>query len=418
MSASLRIAVLHTGDELLLGLQLNRHLLYFGEQFARHGVHIDQAIIVGDSIAAITTAFHRAWAQADILIITGGLGPTVDDNTKLAVAEALGLSLEYDVEIEASISQYLAKEGQTLNNLGKKQCYKPSGFEALKNPMGTAPGLWFSQDNRHLILLPGPTQELQVIFEDSVLPRLKQTGLLEHKPSFLSFKTAGIPEVELATLLQPLFEPHAGLGVAYCAHLDQVDVRLHPGPGNLPWTQLEKVLEACQKTLGEDFLGVGNVSLPQNVLQLLQGKEASLSVAESCTGGLLAHMLTDIPGASKHFSGGVVSYNNDMKIELLGVPEALLLQHGAVSAEVAVAMAAGVAERFSTPYALSTTGFAGPEGGSAEAPVGTVFIGYYAPTGIWARRLYFSQSRRIIKERATYAALDWIRRELLAENPN
>ncbi len=418
MPAPLRIAVIHTGDELLLGLQLNRHLLYLGEQFVRHGVQIDQAIVVGDSIAAITTAFHRAWAEANIVITTGGLGPTLDDNTKEAVAEALGLSLDYDLDIEANIAQHLAKEGQTLNDLGKKQCYKPSGFETLKNPVGTAPGLWFTQNNRHLILLPGPTQELQAIFEDSVLPRLKQAGLLENKPSFLSFKTAGIPEVELAALLKPLLDSHAGLGVAYCAHLDQVDVRLHPGPSNLSWAQLEKILETCQKALGEDFLGVGDISLPQNVLQLLQGKTASLSVAESCTGGLLAHTLTDIPGASKHFAGGVVCYNNDMKIELLGVPEALLLQHGAVSAEVAVAMAAGVAERFSTPYALSTTGFAGPEGGSAEMPVGTVFIGYYAPTGIWARRLYFPQSRRIIKERATYAALDWIRRELLTENPN
>ncbi len=412
------VILIHTGDELLCGLKVNHSLVYLGEILTKLGLRVKQAQVVVDDLPLITHAIEAAWKNADIVLITGGLGPTQDDMTRLAVSQALGLELEYDEQLEKQLTQKLLKNNQLMSAPLKKQCYKPKGCEALENLVGDATGLYFrdAHTKRLLIALPGPTQELRSMFQELVLPRLKEEGYAqEDRPAFLEFLTAGISEAQLMCLLKPILAEYPAVSCAYRAHLDLVNVRLVPQSKEVSWGDLEKLMIKCSQVLGEDFVGIGDISLSKRVQELLKAKEASLSVAESCTGGLLAHLLTQVPGASTTFNGGAVCYSNDTKMEVLQVPEALISQHGPVSAELAVAMASGAAELFSTDYALSITGFAGPDGGDEHASIGTVFVGYHAPQGIWVRRLSFHQDRQTVQLRAAHAALDWLRRELLSE---
>lgn len=413
MSGYPRITLIHTGNELLLGLRTNHHLSYIGQALTRHGLKVQHALIVRDDVLAIQQSIQEALTYSDVVITTGGLGPTSDDVTKEAVAKALHQPLVYDKAIEKSIQNQLQMKQEPLGPLEKKQCYRPADFEALPNIIGTAPGLFYQKDKQLIFLLPGPTHELHALFETAVVPRIRKAFFIETLSAVIAFKTMGIYESELAQLLMPVFSQYADLNVAYCPHLDEIEVRLSSKDHILNIQDLEGVAEDCKNLLKDDYLGMGNMTLPEKVLQLLDNQNAMLSLAESCTGGLLAHQLTQVSGASRAFAGGVVCYQSDMKVELLNIPESLILQHGVVSAEVAVAMAAGVAEAFGTDYALSTTGIAGPTGGTAAVPTGTIYIGYYAPNGIWSRKLYLPQGRMIAQERTCLAALDWIRREML-----
>ncbi|TAG30413.1 MAG: nicotinamide-nucleotide amidohydrolase family protein, partial [Verrucomicrobia bacterium] len=284
----------------------------------------------------------------------------------------------------------------------------------LPNPNGTAPGLWAEQDGKVLVMLPGPPNELNPMFIEQVLPKLAALHLLAERESYVQLRTAGIGESALEMRLQPLFAPHgAGLGIAYCAHQGQVDVRLSSPNGALNESEIEELARSCAALLGDDFLCFGHDSLPKICADLLRAGEHTLAVAETATGGLMANAFTDIAGASKFFAGGCVCYSNESKMQLLDVPEDLLLQHGAVSAENAVAMAAGVAERLGADYGVAVTGFAGPCGGTRENPVGTIFLALYTPAGVWSRRLSHSGPRTTVKQRAVNGALDWLRRELV-----
>jgi nicotinamide-nucleotide amidase len=274
--------------------------------------------------------------------------------------------------------------------------------------------MWLCKDGKHLVMLPGPPNELYPMFEEQVLPRLQSEGLIGTGQAYLQLCTCGVGESHLETLLQPVFD-RAGelLQVAYCAHNGVVDVRLSSlDESRLSWSAVEKVGEECSGLLGDDLVCFGDHTMAQLVINQVRALGRKVAVAESCTGGLLANAFTDIPGASAVFSGGVVCYNNAAKVEMLGVPEAIINQHGVVSAECAAAMAAGVSERFSAEYSLSVTGIAGPGGGTCENPVGTVYLGYHSPAGVWSRRVNLPGGRVTVKARAVAAALDWMRRKL------
>lgn len=414
MPRMLRLEVITLGDELLLGLRANSHLTYFGRQFSRYGITLQRNIVIPDEAREIERCFLESWDCSDVVITTGGLGPTQDDVTRETLAKILQLKLVHDVVVEAAIRERFQMMGRTMTANNLRQAKRFEGSEVLPNPNGTAPGIWLRRNGKHLIMLPGPPHELYPMFEEQVLPRLQGAGLIDEQPCFLQLRTCGLGESHLETQLADIFKRFKDrLSVGYCAHDGVVDVRLSPHvDGALNWNEIEEIGEQCRELLKDDFVGYGDSVVAQLILGRLRVLGKTLAVAESCTGGLLANSFTDIPGASKSFVGGAVCYTNNAKIEMLGVPESIVQQHGTVSAECAVALATAAAKRFSADYALSATGFAGPGGGTKENPVGTVFLGYYSHVGVWSQRLTLPGPRLNIKGRAVSSALDWMRRKL------
>lgn len=413
--AAIRYELLTLGDELLLGLTANGHLTFIGAQLGRRGALLQRNVTITDEADAIAAQFRESWARADVVITTGGLGPTCDDRTREVVAQVLGQQLVFDPVVEKAIEERFSRLGRrmTANNL--KQAYVFERGEVLPNAHGTAPGLWAEQDGKVLVMLPGPPNELQPMFVDQVVPRLAARGLLQEREAYVQLRTAGIGESALETKLQPIFDRVGDrLSVAFCAHQGAVDVRLSSPRGALSASDLEALAAECAGLLGDDFLCYGHDSLARICAELLRQQEKRLSVVETATGGMLAHAFTEVCGACKFFAGGVVCCSNDAKMLLLDVPECLLLQHGAVSEEAAVAMATGASETLGADYALAVTGFAGSaETGKNGNPVGTIFVGLFSPAGVWAKKLSYPGPRSTVKVRVVNAALDWLRRELL-----
>jgi nicotinamide-nucleotide amidase len=410
-----RFELVTLGDELLLGLTANSHLTWIGAQLGRRGVLLDRNVTITDEAEKIAAQFRESWARADVIITTGGLGPTCDDRTREVIAEILGQPLVFDPTIEEAINERFARLGRRATSNNRKQAFKFERGEVLPNANGTAPGLWVEQDGRVLIMLPGPPNELQPMFTEQVLPRLAQRGLISDSEAYIQIRTAGVGESALEMRFQAIFDRYPGLGIAYCAHQWQVDCRISSPDGRYPDATLQAIAQECAGILGEDFLCFGYDSVAKIVGDQLRTQGRTLAVAESCTGGLLANAFADICGASKFFQGGIVGYSNETKMLLLDCPECLLSQHGAVSAECAVAMATGVAERLGADYGLAVTGFAGPAGGTSDSPVGTIFIGLHAPAGDWSKKLTYPGPRHAVKMRAVTAAIDWLRREVLRE---
>ena len=409
-----RFELLTLGDELLLGLTANGHLTFIGAELGRRGVLLARNVTITDEADDIARQFRESWAQADIIITTGGLGPTCDDRTREVIAEVLGQPLVFDPAIEAAIADRFSKFGRKMTPNNLKQAYKFARGEVLPNANGTAPGLWVEQDGKVLCMLPGPPNELQPMFTEQVIPRLAERGLLLAHEAYMQLRTAGIGESALEAKLQPVFDRYgAALGVAFCAHQGQVDCRLSSPGDKLTLTELDAVAAECEALLGEDFMCYGYDSLAKVCGDLLRAQDKTLAVAETATGGLLASAFTDLCGASKFFAGGVVCYSNEARMSLLDCPECLLEQHGAISAECAVAMATGVAESLGADYAVAVTGCTGSCRGTQVNPVGTIFLALHAPHGVWSKELSYPGPRATVKVRAVNAALDWLRRELI-----
>lgn len=406
-----RVEILFIGDELLLGIRQNAHLTFLGTELARLGLDLRCSEEVRDHLEDIRSHVRHAWERTDLLITTGGLGPTEDDLTREALSAALGRPLVFSEKQEAELLAYFARRGYTPTENNRRQCYLLQGAEVLPNHHGTAPGQWLAVEGKVLVVLPGPARELRPMFLEQVVPRLRDLGWVVPRPAYLELRVAGLGESQIATDLEPLFRPHREhLQVAYCAHEGIVEVRLSSPQGELSESEIHALGESCRQTLGESFATYGEKSLAELVLDHMREAGLTLGVAESCTGGLLASQITDVPGASEVFKGGVVAYTNDIKENLLDIPSCLLEQHGAVSPETAVALATAAAELFETDYALSITGYAGPDGG--REPPGTVYLGLHGPTGVWSRKLVSPGSRQVVKQRAVNAALDFLRRKL------
>ncbi len=411
MNTKRKVELVAIGDELLSGLRANTHLTYLGEHLAEKGLPLSLASEARDEPNALTAHLKDVLQRADLVLLTGGLGPTSDDNTAACVATALNRELEHDPEIERQIRVFFEQRGRepTSNNL--KQCLIIQGAEAITNPNGTAPGQWLDMGEKVVVLMPGPPFEMYPMFENEVLPRLVEKGWIEEAIPPVEIRTIGIGESQLADMLDPVL---SGAGdavqVAYCAHAGYVDVRLMSVPGGWDPIKVRALGEACRDRIGDHFLGYGKPDVAALILSQLRGLNKTLAVAESCTGGLLASRFTEVPGASKVFKGGVVCYLNEIKEQLLSVPPCLLEQHGAVSAECAAALATGVAELMETDYALSITGYAGPEAG--DEPAGTIYLGYHSPVGVWSRKVILPGNRTAVRERAVTMSLDFIRRKL------
>ena len=399
------------GDELLNGLRANSHLVYLGRLLEEQGLPLWRSSETRDEPQEIVDELKAALERSDLILVSGGLGPTEDDYTAACLASVLARPLIHDSSVEQHIRNFFKERGRvpTANNF--KQCSIIEGAEILDNPNGTAPGQWIEVNDRILVLLPGPPQELIPMVENTVLPRLIEAGWAHEAEEAVQMRTIGLGESKVAEMLAPVLSAAAGkVRVAYCAHPGYVDIRLTPIPGGWEGLRVRALGEACRERLADSFLGYGMPDVAALVLHQLRCLNRSLAVAESCTGGLLASRFTDVPGASKLFKGGIVCYRNEVKINQLGIPDDIIKQHGAVSAECAAAMATAAAELFESDYALSITGFAGPEGGNE--PAGTVYLGYHSPIGVWSRKVVLPGTRTAVKERAVLSALDFIRRKL------
>lgn len=405
--------VINTGSELLLGLVTNTHLGYLATELAPLGITITRQVCVPDG-PPIREALDRALDRADLVIATGGLGPTSDDLTREAAAELVGLPLRPDDAILREIRERFARRGIPMAANVGRQALVPAGAEALPNPHGTAPGLYFppaTLDGRHaryLFLLPGPPRELRPMTVDHVIPRLRSTLPTTARKERRIYRLTGIGESQVEERIGQQLEQRGDLEIGYCARPSEVDFRLI-GPA----AALAEADLAVRSIIGEWIYSNGD-PLEAAVIQLLRSQKLTVAVAESCTGGSLASRLTDVPGASEVFLAGYVTYANEAKTGTLGVPAELISSHGAVSEPVAAAMAEGARRASGAQSALSTTGIAGPGGGTEAKPVGTVFIGLASadhPTIVCCG--YYPLDRPTFKHMATSAALDLLRRRIL-----
>lgn len=413
MSETVRVETITLGDELLLGIRENAHLTYLGTQFAHHGIEPAANLVIRDQPEDIKLFFKDSWSRSDLVITTGGLGPTSDDLTRETIAEVLDEELIFDVDIENAISERFRQLERPMAESNSRQCYRPKSADVLPNPYGTAPGLYLKKDNKILVMLPGPAREMHPMFTEQVIPRLQKEGIFPEIDCYLQLRTAGIGESALAEKIQPMLSGIEGLVVGYCAHAGMVDLRLSSHDANkLSEEKIHEIGESCRIELGEDFVCYGDRTLAEVIFGDLRSLDKTLAVAESCTGGLLSSQFTEISGISKVFQGGAVCYHNDAKVQVLDVPESMIHQHGAVSEEVAIAMATGACEKYGSDYGLSATGFAGPTGGTQLLPIGSIYLGYASPLGVWAKKLNLRGDRASNRRRATTAALDWMRRKL------
>ncbi len=411
----MRVIVINTGTELLLGDVLNTHLTFIARQIFPLGLRVDRQLTVPDG-PAIPEALAEAFSRAEIVFVTGGLGPTTDDVTREAAAELLGLSLRQNTAVAEAITNRLRDRGFPMTDRILRQADVPNGAVVLANANGTAPGLYIAAGERngartpHLFLLPGPPRELQPMFDQSVMPILRT--MVQARPGIeaRTFHLACVGEsvVEAEVGAQLLALPDVELG--YCARSGEVDVRiLGPRP------TLDEAERIIRKAFPLLLYATADENLEEVVVRMLKERSVSLATAESCTGGYLAHRLTNVPGASAVFLAGYVTYANESKASALGVEPQLIEQHGAVSEEVAGAMAMGAVRTAKANFALATTGIAGPDGGSDEKPVGTVFIAWASAAGetkVLRRR--FQTDRQSFKHLASQTALELLREQLLA----
>ncbi len=405
----MRIEVLNTGTELLLGKVVNTHVAFFGDELFKLGLRITRQTTIpdGDDIHRV---LEEIFPRCEVILITGGLGPTSDDITRETVAGLLGRALHKDDTVWEHIRRFFLQRGREPNSWNERQAMVPEGAEVLHNPHGTAPGLFIPTvpgKSPHLFLLPGPPRELRPMFHDLVLPRLRELSAAPILP-WRNFKIYGVGESSIAGAIEPRIQDVADLEYGYCCRLGEVDVRLIGSP-----TAIDTASAVLRDEFAEDIVVEAETSIEQVLIERLTAAGQTVATAESCTGGLIASTLTDVSGSSAVFHRGYVTYANEAKTELLGVPAALLAEHGAVSEPVARAMVEGCLENSRADHAIAVTGIAGPTGGSEEKPVGTVYIAVTSRGGeTIVRHECFASDRVSFKQRTTRAALDLLRRRL------
>jgi nicotinamide-nucleotide amidase len=406
--------IIAVGSELLTPERSDTNSLWLTEKLNDIGVEVKLKTIVGDDDARLEETIRDAVKRSDIVITTGGLGPTEDDITRQVSARALNKALAYHSDLEDHLRERFRNWGREMPEINKRQAFIVAGAEVLPNPNGSAVGMYLIENDTHIAILPGPPREMQPMFEDLVLPKLKAgTGTVSVYRRFL--KVVGLGESVLDEAIAPIYTCYPNVQTSILFNKSEVDVQLALRAENETRAQdvLDEIEAKIVANLGRAVFSVKGESMEQVVGRLLAKSGKTVSVAESCTGGLIGSRLTEVPGSSSYFIEGVVSYSNEAKIRTLNVPKALLDEFGAVSAEVAVAMADGMRKRAETDYALSVTGIAGPGGGTEEKPVGLVYLGLASELEIKTRRLMLPGDRYLIRWRSSTAAMDFLRRQLL-----
>jgi nicotinamide-nucleotide amidase len=411
-SPAVKIEIINTGTELLLGNTLNTHGAWFGRELFNLGLRISRQTTVPDG-DAIREILAEATGRADAVIVTGGLGPTSDDLTREITAEVLGMELMMDEAVLQGLEDFFALRGRTMADSNRKQAQCPVGADILPNPNGTAPGIYVpprinGRSNCAVFLLPGPPREMYPMFHGEVVPRLRALAGVESFREALVLKFTGVGESDFHQGIDEQLAEVPHLEYGYCAHVGEVDLRLIGDPETL-----EKGRQIALQSFGGFLISDDGSSLEKTVIRLLKKQGLRFATAESCTGGLIAHRITNIAGSSEVFTHGFVTYANEAKIELLGVLAEDIATQGAVSETVAIQMAEGALRVSGADIAVSVTGIAGPGGGSDDKPVGTAWIAVARRGGAGkALRVFHPRGRRDFKLAVSQAALDAVRREI------
>lgn len=406
--------IIAIGSELLTPTRTDTNSLWLTEKLNDIGIEVMLKTIVGDDGARLEEAVGDAMRRSDIVITTGGLGPTADDITREWTAKAVGRDLVYHDDIEEHLRERFRNWGREMPEINKRQAYVIEGAVVLPNPNGSAVGMMADIDGRLLIVLPGPPRENQPMFADHVLPRLKELAGDVHVARRV-LKVSGMGESAVDEIAAPIYTQYEGVQTSVLFNKSEVEIHLAASSSDAEdaQTTVDKLSDELAAALGNAVFSIDGESMEAVVGRLLIARSETLSVAESCTGGLIGRRITEVPGSSAYFVEGAITYSNEAKTRTLGVAPDLLEKHGAVSAECAESMAAGMRERGGTTHAISVTGIAGPDGGSDEKPVGTIFIGYAGPNGTKSLKLVLPGDRYLIRWRSSQAALDYLRRQLM-----
>ncbi len=413
----LKIEIIAVGSELLTPYYQDTNSLYLTRQINDLGMSISLKTIAGDNLDDLIYCFRQAQQRSDLILIIGGLGPTLDDKTREAVSASLNKKLIFKKEILHQIKNRFRKRNISMPSVNKKQAYIIEGAEILNNKNGTAPGLWVEFASKIFILLPGPPEELKAMFKDQVLPRL--LNLRQGYQSRLVLKIVGLTESRTESMITDLYPEENNLEMTTLAYPGQIEIHL-TGFSISSFKQAEnkilKVSRLIRDRLKEHVFSISGEKLEEVLGKLLSRDHSTLATAESCTGGLLGHRITNVPGSSDYFLQGVQVYSNAAKIKLLGISEALIETQGAVSQKVAENMAEKIREKAQSSYGLAITGIAGPGGGTKEKPVGLVYTSLAWENGVKTDKNLFSGNREIIKFRSSQKALDMLRMFLIKQN--
>lgn len=410
----MKAEIISIGDELLIGQVVNTNASWIANQLNQAGVEVNRIITISDKETAITDAITASLNYAEIVILTGGLGPTNDDITKKTLVRFFNGKLILHQPTAIQLETFFRNRGIQSNRLNKMQAYIPDNCTPIINQKGTAPGMWFEKDNKIIISLPGVPIEMKHMISEYIIPKLKSNFSLPpllHK----TIKTFGIPESLLAEKIS-VWENNlpSNIKLAYLPNLGMVRLRISISGT----TEQEGVKILAQETekllpiIGNNIYGFDDDTLEEAIGKKLKNKNLSLSVAESCTGGSISARITTVPGASAYFLGGIIAYSNELKINKLGVKRSSIEQYGAVSEKVAEEMATGIRNSTKSTYSISITGIAGPDGGTPQKPIGTTWIGIAGPKGCYARHFLMGTDRDRNIARATITALSLFFKEI------
>lgn len=407
--------IITIGDELLIGQVVDTNSAFLGQQLTFNGIRVVQKTAISDSPEHIKQALTEAQKRADIILLTGGLGPTKDDLTKQTLTEYFGMKMRFDDSVLKHITELFARFGREVTPTNRTQCEIPDGCTPIYNANGTAPGMWFEVNGKIIVSMPGVPYEMKSMFSDSVLPKLRAKFSLPaiyHR----TVMTQGIGESWLSDTLE---EWEASLkklniGLAYLPSPGQVRLRLTAHGKDYAELQqkVDLKIEELPELVGKYMFATEDTMLQHVVGKILSERNQTIATAESCTGGYIAHLLTSVPGSSGYYLGSTLTYAYEVKTSLLDIPLELMLRHGSVSEEVACMMAENVRNKLGSDYALSTTGVAGPGGGTIEKPVGTVWIGIASKDGVEAKRFQFGDNRERNIQRSGQTALMMLYRKL------
>ena len=410
----MKAEIIAVGSELLTPDRVDTNSLFLTARLNQLGIEVTRKTVVGDDLAPLRNAFDEAAKRAELIIASGGLGPTEDDRTRDAVADLLGRKLARDPAVMRMIEARFRKIGRVMSEVNARQAMVPEGATVLENDRGTAPGLWLESSGRIVILLPGPPHELKAMFTAQVEPRLARlsTGV---RLVARELRVAGIGESDVDQRIAPIYTRHSDVQTTILTAPGEIQIHLRA------WTtdtaaaerQLQGIVESIVLTLGEAVFTTAGESMEEVVARELTMRQATIATAESCTGGLLAERLTRISGSSAYFLGGVVSYSNTLKSAWVDVPAEIIESRGAVSSEVAVALADGIRRRTGATLGVGITGVAGPTGGTPEKPVGTVHVAIADASGSKERGVHYPGERDRIRWQASQTALDLVRRYFL-----
>lgn len=410
----MKLDIVTIGDELLIGQTLNTNAQWIAIALTKIGFVVRQQLTISDDEQIIYETVDNALKNVEVVLVTGGLGPTKDDLTLPVLNKYFGGKLIEDKEVFQDIERLILGRGFKMNQNNKNQALVSSACKPIRNEHGTAPGLWFEKDSKVVVAMPGVPYEMKAMLNDSVIPRLKEQFQLPEIINHMVY-TQGLPESMLAELIED-WENNlpSSIKLAYLPSPGRVKLRLSSiGSDRLKLQEAidNKVTEL--KDIISEYIYSENEEDIQTVIgDILRNKKATLSTAESCTGGYIAHLITEVPGSSDYYLGSILSYANEVKINQLGVNADDIEKNGAVSQQVVVQMALGVKQKLNTDYAVATSGIAGPTGGTEEKPVGTVWIAVASPHGVVSDKFVFGKQRKVNIERASITALGMLRREI------